>query len=193
MLYWEDFFEEIKKSELNKLNMFVDEFYNMVYDNWFYFSKLDFSPVELNYMFKKEKLQMENSAIPTIMMKILNIVDELRDNFKSNRYDENKDSNEYAFFIKNSDSTKILWFGIDYTLWEKHGKPLAIGFKENDNDKYFKKFQNVFSSQLIKIDYEEEDTSWYFLPIEINILKSEDISAIKKVIEDVIEKIGMEL
>jgi len=183
ILYWEDFLEVIKTSELHKLNIFINEFYNIVYDNWFYFNKLSFNKIELNYIYSKEKLQMENKAIPTIMMQVLAIVNELQASYKSNW---SKNGAEYVFGIKNSNSEVIFWFGIDYKLWEEKGYPLAIGFAKDENNKYFSKFKKQFST--IKIDYKEDDVIYYYLPIKMDILKSNTTLEIKKIIDNVIDK-----
>ncbi len=187
ILYWEDFFYELKKSELKKFNIIVNDFYNLVYDGWFYFSKLNFNNLELDYIYNMEKLQMKNSAIPTIMMKLLSIVDELQGTYNAKKYDESLNEFEYVFWIRDKNLKKIFWFGIDYEVWEKYKNPLIIGFEDDKEDIYCKKFKQVFSDKLVKLD-----DDGIYLPLEIDILRSEDTSAIKNVIDNVIEKIGME-
>lgn len=189
ILYWEDFLNKLKKSELNQLDIFINDFYNVVFETWFYFSKLDFNNIELNYIYNKEKLKMDNSAIPTIMMKLLNIVDELQDTFKANKYDESLNALEYVFWVKDSNGEKVFWFGLDYEVWEQHKNPLVIGFTDDKEDHYCQKFKECFHNKIVRIKNDENDA--IYLPLDINILKSEDTLAIKNVIDDVIYQIGM--
>jgi len=191
ILYWEDYLYELKKSGLNKLNMIINDFYSIVYEKWFYFSKLNFSNLELDYIYNMEKLQMNNSAIPTIMMKLLSIVDELEGTYNASKRDESLNSLEYVFWIKDSNSKRVFWFGLDYEIWEMYKNPFIIGFSDDEENIYCKKFKKYYSDRIVTLNQEDSDA--LFLPLDIDILKFEDTEAIKDAIDKVIKKIGMSL
>jgi hypothetical protein len=68
IIYWEDILEQLKKQELDKANIFINEFCEIIGSNWFYFEKIEFTKNEFDLIFsdKKDKgyKMLENVSIP---------------------------------------------------------------------------------------------------------------------------------
>ena len=74
IIYWEDILDQLRKQELDKVNVFINEFCEIIDLNWFYFEKIDFPKSELELIFndKKDKgyTMIENVSIPVLMNKL---------------------------------------------------------------------------------------------------------------------------
>jgi len=191
ILYWEDFLISLKNSELPDLNIVINEFYNIVYETWFYIYTIKFNAIELDYLYNLKEIEMHNDTIPNIMTQLFTIIEELESSYKkSYKLKVERGSFEFGFYIKDASSNFILFVGIDFTLWKEKQIPLAVGLEDNGNE-YSKKFKNIYRSELIEMKYDKDKTTYQYLPIHRKNLESgengipEIIKFINKVLLDI--------
>lgn len=195
IIYWEDILKRLRKQELDKANVFINEFCEIIGSKWFDFEEIEFTKEELDLIFsnKKDKgyKMLENVNIPIVMNKLFKIIADTKIEY----YKKDKDSveqkyNYFGYFIdniKNEISEKLsIWFGIDYKLWEKTKNPIIIQIEANEieNDSSLEEFLKN------KIDCEKFITDdgdiIFYIPLEKEIFENED----KNITEELTRKIN---
>lgn len=190
IFFWEDFIQSLKDSGLIDIT-YINDFCKILDNRWFYFEKFEFNKFEINITKNQEEINMTNKILPTIMMKLYDIVEELEAKYSNKCISKEKDSIEYGFYFKNEKNNAVLWFGIDFLFWEENGYPITLAIStEKDDETYLNEFKNINKDKLTEIKYENE-TSYYHLPIEIN--ESMDTNKIKEIIDNTIRNIGLKL
>ena len=205
IIYWEDILKELRKEELYKENIFIDEFCNILDFRWFYFEKIEFTKNEIELIFsdKKEKgyKMLENVSIPVLMNKLFQVVVDTANkiNNTQKRRDE-QNSMFYGYYLNNSNliSNKLdIWFGVDYELWEKTKLPLSIQIltitQEDKDNKNIEKFLNnkkINGISFQKIEDKNQNIIFYIL-LEKEVFEQEDKNIIKELTHKINEVINL--
>jgi hypothetical protein len=175
IIYWEDILKQLRKQELDKADIFINEFCEIIGLNWFDFEKIEFTKDELDLIFndKEDKgyKMLENINVPVLMSKLFQIIDCSTDKIKY--YLKNKDKQNfqyYGYFLDNEkldlSETLSIWFGVDYELWEKTKNSIIIQIESNEieNDSSLEEFLKS------KIDYKkfiyENGDIIFYVPLE---------------------------
>lgn len=163
ILYWEDILSEIRKRELHKLNIIINEFCEILDYRWFYSKPIHFSQNEIELIFqphnnKNEELQMAfDTNIPKIMGKLFDIVDNIKYKVHISKKNDEQNPNYYGYFLDNKkynlpDGLDI-WFGVTYEIWEKVGVPILIDII-SDDEQLLSQIEG-----LKRFEYEDEENS----------------------------------
>lgn len=200
IIYWEDILKQIRKKELDKANVFINEFCEIIDLNWFYFEKIDFSKNELELIFsdKKDKgyKMIENVNIPILMNKLFQIIVDTKVEY----YKKDKESIEqrydyFGYFLENSKneiSDKLaIWFGIDYKIWEIEKHPIIIQIETIEQEEIIN-LENFLES---KIDYTkfiyENGNIIFYIPLEKEVFENEDKNITKELTNKINEVINV--
>jgi hypothetical protein len=188
IIYWEDILKQIRKQELNKVDVFINEFCKILDYKWFYFEKIVFTENELNLIFRDEKEEgykmLENTNVPVLMKKLFQIVVDTTDKISIQRRKDEQNSNYYGYFLNNSTyqiSDKLtIWFGIDYEIWEIEKYPIIIQIETN-KQKESLNLENFLKNKIeyTKFVYKNRDIIFY-IPLEKEIFKNEDETITQK-------------
>ena len=195
IIYWEDILDQLRKQELDKVNVFINEFCEIIDLNWFYFEKIDFPKSELELIFndKKDKgyTMIENVSIPVLMNKLFQIiVDTANKKEIYINYKVKQNSNYFGYFLENSkyeiSDKLVIWFGIDYKIWEIKKNPIIIQIEANEREEDIN--LEIFLENKIeytKFEYENGDIIFY-IPLEKVVFENED----KNITEELTHKIN---
>ena len=196
-IFWEDIINQIRKKELDKLNLFINEFCNILDYRWFYYPNIVFSDYEFNLLFqnqknKKEELSMlMDTNLPKVMSKLFQIVEEVDNKFDTKR-EITKTEEYYGYLLKNKnipDNWEI-WFGIDYEIWEIHNCPLTIQIYSEDAEE-MKRIEKL-DLRLEEFDYQDEDMlKVFFIALEKDLFNEDTniIQVFENTINEVVEKL----
>lgn len=173
IVYWEDILNEIRKNELDKLNPFIDEFCKILDYRWFKYEKITFTKQEIELIFLHTKNKgykmLEERSMPTAIIKLYKIVDDIFNKIDS----KNIQSSDYYGYIVNNKTYNIptefvIFFGIDFGIWEKTGSPIIIQVESSDeikNSVNNQKIRNLLPIEEFK-EYKNEDDeieSFYYI------------------------------
>ncbi|NHN35630.1 PD-(D/E)XK nuclease family protein [Paenibacillus agricola] len=135
ILYWSDLIHAIKKSELYLVSEKVNDLYDLL-KMWFEVKKITFTNSEVSCMFKAE--------IPSTLSKLYSIVNAVKKycgkSFKSKPITSNY--LEYGVFFQDDTGKDLLYFGVWYDFWEKHGSPLCYGVFSEWSEQTVNKFES---------------------------------------------------
>jgi len=171
ILYWEDFLKRIKNSELDKMNPLIEHFVSFFYS---YFS------IDIIYKFEKRELQLifggktmpSDTTIPRIIKKLEEIVENVKNSEikvdRSKKDFTKQHPNYYGYYVKDDILTKynlILWYGIDFDIWEDKSYPLIISIESYDNnEKLLKKIFSIFKNKgFEKYEYDNDENDTYII------------------------------
>ncbi len=182
IIYWEDILKLFRKQELDKANVFIDEFCKILDFRWFYFEKIVFTKNELNLIFsnKEDKgyKMIENVNIPVLMSKLFKIVFDTKiDYYKKDKYSLEQSYEYFGYFLENSKnkiSDKLLiWFGVDYEIWKLEKHPITIQIVPNEEE--ILKLENFLKNKIdyTKFIYENGDIIFY-IPLEKKDFENEN-------------------
>lgn len=154
IFYWQDFTIEIKKSRLNEDSVEIDMFYQFCL-YWFNMETIKFTEEEKQLLTLKEKNMndFKNKSIPTLMRKLEHIIDNIGYNANMKKCNNCIGLN-YSITIKDY----IVYFGIDYDMWENDGTPLNI-IIQNHLKNYGKFKLEIENIKLKEIEYPETSTT----------------------------------
>lgn len=202
IIYWEDILKQLRKQELDKVNIFIEEFCKILDFRWFYFEEIIFTKNELNLIFndKKEKgyKMIENMSIPKLISNLYKIVDESSDKLFTKYYKE-LESYEYNGYCLDNDKHKLsnkfkIWFGIDNQIWENTQNPISIqivAFEIEDKENLEKYLisRNYFNNEESEINFKifeyEDNTICFYIPLEKEVFENKD----EKITEELTNKI----
>ncbi|WP_294884520.1 MULTISPECIES: hypothetical protein [unclassified Sulfurimonas] len=182
-LYWEEIINEIRKRELDKLNIIIKEFCEILDYRWFYTKLIHFSKNEIELIFqqhnmKNEELKMAfNANIPRVMNKLFDIVNNIKYKVHVRKKYDEQNPDFYGYYIDNkkynlSEDFEI-WFGVIYEIWEKAGVPILIEII-SDDEKILSKVQD-----LKRYEYEDDENSISnYFAFDKSIFDKENISEI---------------
>lgn len=203
MIFWEEVLKRIKDAELDKLNLFIKEFVEIMDSRWLYSEKIEFFNEDFHLIEStdSEEIIMNNRSVPKLIQKIYNVIDAAAVNIEcSNKKSENERASDYyGYFvdsIKNGLDEKIdIWFGSQYILWEKFGHPIVIEIEINtdrDEEKYLNRIKDWGVEDLSFYEDEEYDKLCY-IPFDLKkYARNKEINISKKLeeeIRDLVEKI----
>ena len=142
IIFWEDIIKEIRNKEIDKLNLFINEFCNILDYKWFYYPKIKFSNIEIKVLFqehkikKKELTMLSDTNIPNIISKLFEIVEATKDKLDTTK-DNTKTNAYYGYILKNKNISEDIeiWFGVDFEIWEQYSYPLTIQVYSYDKNK----------------------------------------------------------
>jgi len=165
IIYWNEILSEIKKLELDKLNLFIGEFCKIVDYRWFKYEDIKFlqSEIELINLNSKRKKgydMLSDANIPSLVNKLFKIVDSAYEKlYTVDKY--NKQSSEYYGYILNNNKYKIpenweVWFGVDFEIWASGKSPLTIQIYSEDK-KEITKIQKLLHSEEFKYENKTEE------------------------------------
>lgn len=203
IIYWEDILNEIKKQELDRVNVFLNEFCEILDYRWFFFENITFTKNELDLIFSDERKEgnkmLENVNIPVLMNKLFEIVDcTARQVGWLSKHDK-QFSNFYGYYLNNN-THKIsndldVWFGIDYELWGNNKLPFSIQIStKSHGEKDNEHIKNLLEEEQIdeeSFEYFEDKNGYNFFYIQLKkeffekkdeIISNELTSLIGKVI-----------
>jgi hypothetical protein len=194
IIYWEDILEQLKKQELDKANIFINEFCEIIGSNWFYFEKIEFTKNEFDLIFsdKKDKgyKMLENVSIPAVMNKLFQIVFDTKIDCENNKEPQKPDY--FGYYVNNKKyelSEKLsIWFGVDYELWEIEKFPIIIQIEANEieNDSSLEEFLKN-KIEYTKFEYENGNIIFY-IPLEKEVFENKNEN-ITKVLTDKINEV----
>lgn len=203
IIYWEDILKLLRKQELDKANVFINELCKILDFRWFYFEKIIFTKSELDLMFsdKKEKgyKMLENMSIPKLISNLYKIIDELPAKFFT-KYNKEFESYEYNGYFLDNNKYKLsnkfkIWFGVDNVIWENTQNPISIqivGFEIDDIENLEKYLvsMNCFNNEKSEINFKifkyEDNTICFYVQLEKNIFENQD----ENIVEELITKIN---
>ncbi len=175
IIYWEDILKQLRKQELDKVNIFIEEFCKILDFRWFYFEKIIFTKNELDLMFsdKKDKgyKMLENINVPVLMSKLFQIVFDTKIDCENNKEPQYPDY--FGYYVDNKKNDLYgklrIWFGVDYELWEETKLPLSIQIvAKNQEDTDIKNIENFLNNKRIngisfqKIENKDENITKEF-------------------------------
>ncbi len=196
IIYWEDILKEIKRSELNKLNLFIDEFCKILEYRWFDYIDIEFSNFEIQMLFKKqgnkkkELSMLLDTNIPKIVSKLFEIIEDVKVDTRTEKAYVTQNYAYYGRFVKNENIPKEweVWFGVDFKIWEKYQVPLTIQIF-SDNEDEMEKIKNLeISTHFL---YEDESVTT-FIGLDKKIFEDKTNNIVREFenkINDVVEKI----
>lgn len=142
IIFWEDIIKEIRDKEIDKLNLFINEFCNILDYRWFNYPEIRFSNFEVKVLFqehkskKKELTMLIDINMPNIISKLFKIVEAANDKLDTTK-DNSKTDAYYGYILKNKNISENIeiWFGVDFEIWEQHSFPLSIQVYSDDKSK----------------------------------------------------------
>ena len=195
IIYWEDILKQIIEQKLDKENIFINEFCKILAYRWFDFKKIIFKENELDLIFSGKKEEgykmLENVNIPILMNKLFQIIVDTKVGY----YKKDKESIEqrydyFGYFLENSkyeiSDKLVIWFGIDYKIWEIKKNPIIIQIEANEREEDIN--LEIFLENKIeytKFEYENGDIIFY-IPLEKVVFENED----KNITEELTHKIN---
>ena len=195
IIYWEDILKQIIEQKLDKENIFINEFCKILAYRWFDFKKIIFKENELDLIFSGKKEEgykmLENVNIPILMNKLFQIIVDTKVGY----YKKDKESIEqrydyFGYFLENSkyeiSDKLVIWFGIDYKIWEIKKNPIIIQIEANEREEDIN--LEIFLENKIeytKFEYENGDIIFY-IPLEKGVFENED----KNITEELTHKIN---
>lgn len=200
IIYWEDILKQIRKKELDKANVFINEFCEIIDLNWFYFEKIDFPKNELELIFsdKKDKgyKMIENVNIPILIKKLFKIIDLTAVNVSYLGGKNDKQNFENYGYLLNKNTCKIskkinfdIWYGIDFELWGKTNNPISIQLANFDIEQIELFIQNC-GSNFQRFEYKDKTITFY-IPLEKEVFENEDKNIIKELTNKINEVISI--
>ncbi len=181
IIFWEDILNEIRRKELDKINLVIGEFCRILEYNWFDYDDIKFSRYEIKLLFKvhekkKEGLLMSMDVnMPKIMKKLFNIVENTKVETQTNKNYIHQNPDYYGYFLKDDriPDEWYIWFGVDFERWEKYNFPLLIQI-HSDNEKEMKKIKKLNIPELIVFEDEEPEDDMVFIGIDKKIFENEN-------------------
>lgn len=199
ILYWEDILNEIRKKELDKLNIIIKEFCEILDYRWFYTKPIHFTNNEIELIFQQYKAKYEepimpfNGDIPTIMRKIFDVIEGCREKFEYiKKYDEQQ-PNLYGYQIDTKKYNIVngidIWFGTDYEIWKEEAIPLMIQVLVDNNDDLEEYINELLGLQQYRYEKDDEGIA-YFIPLNKDYFDKENIIELfVSEIHNIIEKL----
>ena len=148
IITWNQIIEEIIDHEIYDINPLFSEFFDLI-TSWFKPESICFSSVEVSYMF--------SDSIPTILEKLFNIVDTVKNATAPTCKSSKGQSKEYGLNFRKKDGGNILYFGVWYDFWKKHNKPLIYGVHKD----YPQKVKDRFLNKNKIIEMENWHMAWF--------------------------------
>ena len=181
ILYWEDFLEIIEKVELDKINIFIEDFCKILNDNWFYYEDIKFIFQELKLILNQNKIEgiklLENMNIPNLMNKLFNIVDEVKFVHNKKPTAMNRNADHYGYILKNElyniPEKWTLWFGVDFELWAERNAPITIQIESDEQEEIIKIKKQL---SLEEYNYKDSDITALYFPVDNKIFQSDNIA-----------------
>ena len=121
---WEDVLTVIEDNELQILNPFLNEFYQLLVA-WLRPQPITFNTTEVLMLF--------NNKIPTALSKLDKLVLEIRAKSSTYKVDGPErpkglcPEEEYGLYFRNDQDLPVLWFGVWIDFWKEKGFPLCFG------------------------------------------------------------------
>ena len=202
ILIWEDILEEIKNSELDKLNLFINEFRGIIESRWLKYVSIVFTKFEISLIFnknkKKDNLKMPfDTNIPRVVRKLFQVVEEVYEKFEIDKSSDEQRSYCYGYSLLNSKYNipkKLgIWFGVDFEIWEKHNFPLTIQISSDDD----KELDRILKLKISE-KFEYEDPEWgttTFIGLGKKVFENPELNLVEELekrIHETIEKIKID-
>jgi len=149
ILFWEDFIKNLKKSKIYDKYTEVKIFYDFCL-YWFNLETVKFSKDE-QIALKKGYLMSDfkNKSIPKVLQKLEEIIDNVGANCNL-KVDNETIGYSYSIIVNNY----IVYFGINYDLWDEIGMPIIIEIQNINSD--YQEFElNLNNIKLKPKIYEE--------------------------------------
>ena len=163
IIYWEDIIHEIRNIELDKINLFINEFCKILDYRWFYYEDIKFSKSEielinLNNKRKKGYEMLSNSNIPSLVSKLFNIIENVKVEVKKDKASVEQYPDFYGYYVKDKriPNEWEIWFGVDFEIWASGKSPLTIQIS-SDNTDDIPKIQELCGSEKFEYKNEAED------------------------------------
>ena len=123
---WEDVLAVIEDNDLQNLNPFLNDFYQM-FDEQFRPKPIKFNQKELSMLFSKD--------FPAALSKLDNLICKIKEMSTAYNYQSTWATREkklcpndgYALEFCNAQGQKVLWFGVWTDFWMETGYPLCFG------------------------------------------------------------------
>lgn len=134
IFYWQDLIYKIKANQLDKQSIEIQMFCQFC-DYWFNMKQIIFSEEEKNILNLKGKKMSDdqNLFIPTIMQKLEKITTNIGLNAGMQ-----EDKSCLGFYYSIKINNYVIWFGIDYDIWQLKGFPLSLLIQNTQTDyQYF--------------------------------------------------------
>jgi len=196
LIYWEDILKKIKDKELDKINLLISEFCNILDYRWFYYPSIKFSNYEIELIFKKQNnvknkkdlMMSMDSNIPKIMNKLFEVIEGVDDKLDTTK-DGTKTESYYGYILKDKRIPEKweVWFGVDYEIWENEQLPLTIQVYSDDADEMDKIIKlGIFK----KYTYKEDKDITTFVALNASDFEKENIVEIfTDKINEIIDKL----
>jgi len=198
ILYWEDILKEIKNKELHKINPLVNDFCNILDYRWFYFQEINFNKKEIELIIHKKETAMNNQIVPKMMRKLFSIVNGASEKIKYLKKEDEQYEDWFGYVVDNKKynihENYIVWFGVDYELWEKEGYPLTIQV-DSENDEEIKKILKltINNNKIKKFEYQkdedEEGSIIYYFELDNKLFEQNKDNIIEKFRDKILEVI----
>lgn len=153
ILYWEDFFTQIKKSELHLFNSIIREYF-LLMQAWFSNKEMNFKLNNVNAMF-------DTALIPHTLEKLTLLISNIKTELKKSEFiisdESSKDFSTHGFNISDDDGDKILFIGCWLEFWKESNTPLIIELTY-ERDDYVLMFKNFCREKGLEyVHFKEEN------------------------------------
>jgi len=181
ILFWEDFINKIRVSKIYENKIEIKQFYDFCL-YWFNMEIIKFTNEEHNFL-QKEGRRMINISVPKFIEKLEYIIGNIGENSNMK-----KDANAVAINYSKVINDYIIYFGIDYDIWDKDNEPLTLIIQNHSNN--FERFDlKIENEVLLPIEYEETNISEkqfaYLVKLKSDLGNDDFQSEIKKQIKHI--------
>ena len=154
IFYWEDFIHEITKSKIYETSVEIKIFYDFCL-YWFNMEIIKFSEEEKAILQKGYIVNdLKNKSIPSMIQKLEEIVDNIGESCNM-KIDNETIGYTYSIIVNNY----IIYFGINYDLWEEIGIPISIEIQSIKSD--YQEFKLNLNDIILKNKLYEETSKTY--------------------------------
>lgn len=188
IFYWQDLIYTVKEKKLELQNIEIAMFCEFC-EHWFAMKPINFSEDEKKLFNPKgEKVNdFKNLSVPKLMQKLETIVRNIGSNAGMK-----EDKSCLGFYYSTKINNYVMWFGIDYDIWEAKGTPLSI-LIQNQNNAYQYFELELSGIELEQFTYNATSTTEQSFGYIVKITDELGSESYQKTVVDIIHQIKNQL
>ena len=176
-VYWEDLKLLLDRKEIEQISPIFKE-YNILLKQWFSYSNTIFTFKDLQIMFTSE--------IPTVLNKITDLVIEIKAELNKRGFNlkdrYGKFFEEHGFYLQNSKSENILFFGCWLDFWTDTSFPIVLNI-ESDGSSFDEAFIKICNEKNLNyMFYQTAEYNVHLIYFEKQLLQEKDHNKIVDII-----------
>ena len=173
---WKTLIKAFESQNMPSLNELTREFYDHLSER-FIPKPVIFSTEEICLMYSKETA----SGIP----KLMNIVEQVKDNLKSSEAQVSKiQPYNYGYYAISSERV-YFYFGIWWQFWAEYGFPLCVAISSEENEAIQIAFREQYENRDEKFEEDEEDGEWLVAGYKLPEPDKDCSKLIAKIVTDI--------